>query len=150
MRPGVRGTLGGRGKQGYFTGSRISDSLLLYQKTMVGHSVRLRRVVSGAVTALVVRTTGNSCELNFNPPEVGVGQTLRWVVGQQVLGPEFIANGAECLIELRERCRVVVFAAGVFGHLNERMFAARVAPGAGLNRHNDDPVDNRLRLLRRP
>src|SRR5438874_2351880 len=100
-----------------------------------------RTMADGQVFAVSLR------DLNLDPPEVGVGQTLLGIVGEQVLRAQLLGNLLKGAIELRSGSCVVVLAAGVVRKLNERVFAASVASRAGFYGHDDDAVQNRLGLL---
>src|SRR5205085_10565867 len=84
---------------------------------------------------------------NLDAPEIGVGQTLLGIVSQQILRAQLLGNFLKCPIELWSGSCVVVLAAGVVRKLNERVFAASVASWASFDGHDDDAVQNGLRLL---
>src|ERR1700731_1925485 len=76
--------------------------------------------------------------------ELGVREALRWVVGQQVLGSKFVADLAECVVELRHGGGVVVFASGIFRELNEGVLSAGFSSSTAFDRHHDNTVDDGL------
>ena len=76
--------------------------------------------------------------------EIGGGATLGWIVGQQILGPQLVADLLERFIHLVDVGRVEVFSAGVIRHLDQGMLAAGVAPRARFHRHVDQAIDQRL------
>src|SRR5438552_4474056 len=86
-------------------------------------------------------------DLNLDASEVGVGQALLGIVGEQVLRAQLLGNLLKGAIELGSGSSVVILAAGVVRKLNEGVLAAGVASGAGFYGHDDDAVKNRLRLL---
>ena len=71
------------------------------------------------------------------------------IVSEKILRAQFVADGAKCLIELLDRRSIIIFSAGIFRELNQRMFAAGVAAGTGFNRHIDNAVDDDFGLAQR-
>src|SRR5581483_2076225 len=108
---------------------------------------RFRRVIAGAMAGFVVGGGRKAGEFYFDTTKVRVGDPLRGVVGEKILGAEFVADGAKRLIELGDRGGVIIFAAGVFGKLNQCMFAAGIASGAGFDGDVDNAVDDGFGLL---
>src|SRR5690348_10666667 len=103
-------------------------------------------VVAGAVAGFE-GWAGAAGELHFDAAVLGVGVTLRGVVGEQVLGAKLVADLAEGVVELGNGGGVKVFAAGIGGDLDEGVFAAGIASGAGFDGDDDDAVDDGFGLL---
>src|SRR2546423_11327411 len=90
---------------------------------------------------------GSGSQLNLDAPEIRIGQPLLGIVGQQILGAQLLANLLEGAVELRRGGSIVILAAGIMRQLNESVLAAGVAPGTGLDGHDDESVKNGFRLL---
>src|SRR5947207_1984761 len=86
-------------------------------------------------------------DLNLNAAEVGIGQSLLGIVGQQILGAQLLGNLLKGAVELWGGGGVIILAPSVVRKLDERVLAAGVASRAGLDGHDDDAVKNGLRLL---
>src|SRR5438552_17306054 len=98
------------------------------------HRTRLLRfggVIARTMADGQIFGAGLRCDLNFNASEVGVGQALLGIVGQQILRAQLPGNLLKRPIELRSGSCVVVLATGVVRKLNERVLAASVASRAG-------------------
>src|SRR5579863_7445918 len=94
------------------------------------------------------RGTGSrSRDFHLDTAVIGIRGTPRRIVGQEILSTEFIADFLESFIKLRHRGGIKIFASGVFGDLDEGMFATEVASGAGFNGNNDDAVNDDFGLL---
>src|SRR5258708_6526583 len=103
-------------------------------------SMRLRSVISGPMAGIVFRAGGHTRELHLNSTKIGVGQSLRGVVGEKILRPQLVTDFLECLIELRNGGCIKIFAAGVFRELDQRMLAAGVTASACLDGNDNDAV----------
>jgi len=57
------------------------------------------------VASLVVFSRGDAGQLHTDPPVIGIGQALGWLVRQQILSAQFVADNLECAIELRKSGR---------------------------------------------
>src|ERR1700722_2778573 len=100
--------------------------------------VRLHRVVPRSVPNVIGARFGGAGDGDMDAAELGVREALRWVVGQQILSTKFVADLAECVVELRHGGGVVVFASRIFGKLNEGILSAGFASGTAFDGHNDD------------
>src|SRR5579862_5761853 len=93
---------------------------------------------------------GIALHSHLQPPKIGIGKPLRWIVSQQILGSQFIADLTKGIIQLRNRTGVVIFAAGIARNLNQSVFPSRVAAGAGFDRYYDDAVNDSFGLYGGP
>src|SRR5258705_11400630 len=94
--------------------------------------VRLRTVIPGPMPHTKVVSFRHPVDIDLQAPELGVREAPRWVVRQQILHAQFVANLVERAVQLRERTRVVILPTRVFRELNQRMLATRVATRARL------------------
>src|SRR5579864_1040899 len=76
-------------------------------------------------------------------------RALRWIISQQILCPQFVADFVKRLVEISRRGSVVKLATRVVRELDQGMLSAGFTSGAALDGDDDDRVDNRLRFFRR-
>src|SRR5882672_4619528 len=110
--------------------------------------IRFRRIVPSTVSHPVRRRLGLSRDSNLNTAKLRIRQALRWIVSQQILRAQFLADLAEGVIQLHHRSRIVVLAARIFRELDQRMLASGLASRAVLDWHHDNAVDQSLGLFR--
>src|SRR5271166_1316710 len=115
--------------------------------------LRRHGVVAGTVAHLQLQwvgvVIGGGINLNVDAPEFGVGKAGARVVGNQVLGTQFVADLAKCRVQLLKTAGVKVLASGVARELDQGMLSAYVPTGAVFDGNNDDAVQDDLGLLRR-
>src|SRR5262245_22749002 len=85
--------------------------------------------------------------LDLDAPERRFGYLPVGIVGDEILSSQLFANLPECAIKLSNTLGIVVFAAGIFRYLDERMLSANVAAGIGFDGNYDDAIDDSFRLL---
>jgi hypothetical protein len=81
--------------------------------------MRLGRVVSRPVTHLKAGICGQPSDRYLDVAKLRIRKALRRIVRQQILGTQFIADLAKGFVELRQRRRVEILAAGVGGKLDQ-------------------------------
>src|SRR6266853_5535729 len=86
-------------------------------------------------------------QLYLYAPEGRVRNSTAGVESQKVLCAQLVTNLAKGIIQLHSAFGVIVFAASIFGNLNERVLAAQVAARSRLYRNNNDAVLNGFGLL---
>src|SRR5208337_2651301 len=119
----------------------------LYLKSDSPSERALARVVAGAIMRLKRTARRRVRQVHPQLTEFRIRMALGRIVGQQILGSEFVADLAEGVVQLRQRLGVVILAACIRGDLNQRMLAASVPPRVRFDGHDDDAVNNRFRLL---
>src|SRR5215813_8050034 len=87
-------------------------------------------------------------DLDLDTAEFGIGEPLAWVIRNEVLRAQFVADLAKRSVELVERAGVVILATSIARELDERVLAANVASGVALDGHDDDAIQDDLSLLR--
>src|SRR5262245_59130003 len=86
-------------------------------------------------------------DVYFDPSKRRIGELFRRVIGQEILGAQFVADLFKGSVELGFGGGVEVAASGVLGELDQGVFAAGVASGAGFDGDDDDAVDDGFGLL---
>src|ERR1039457_5408035 len=81
---------------------------------------------------------GRSIDLDLDAAVIRIRESSTGVVGDQILGAQFVANLPECGIQLLQSAGVKVLPSSVARKLNQRVFTADVASCATFNGHNDD------------
>ena len=69
---------------------------------------------------------------------------MRRIVGEKILGAQFVADLVEGIVQLRDGRGIEVFAAGVRGELNKGVLPAYVPPGTCFNGNDNDAIQNGL------
>src|SRR5258708_36397322 len=107
-----------------------------------------RGVIPGAMSDFVGRALRILfIELNLNAAEGRIRDPAVGIVGDQVLRSQLVADFLESVVELRDALCVVVFSAGVFGELNQSVFAAEVAACVRCHWNDDDAIDDGFGFL---
>jgi len=91
---------------------------------------------------VVSRGLGPAQYIDLDAAKIGKRCPVNGIVGQQILRAQFIADLLEGVVELRYGGRVIIFAAGILGELDEGMLASGFAPGAALDGHHDNAIDD--------
>src|SRR5260370_1359095 len=86
-------------------------------------------------------------DLDLDAPKGRIAYLAVCVIANDILGAQLITDLAESGVEFAGTFGVVVFAASVFGDLDQRVFAAEVASGISRYRHHDDAVHDGFSLL---
>src|ERR1041385_3679491 len=98
------------------------------------------RVISGAMASMVLRRSVH--QIDFDAAKVRIRELLFWVVREQVLGPQFVADLLKRGLHLLGVGGVKMLATSCAGDLDEEILPRRIAAGAGLHRNDDHAVDD--------
>ena len=91
-----------------FTRQSVSLLLMNHRSVLTVLEVGFHRVVAGAVANSVSCRVWRAHNLDLDAAEFRERVVFRWVVRQQVLRAQFVADFVEGVIELSNRRRVIV------------------------------------------